>query len=124
MKIGIDAHGVGGHSLGHGNETYFRNLVLSLAAIDSDNEYHVFVNHPESLANSLGARANVRLVTLRPRSQWFQRPVSLPIYSLRWRLDLVHCPFVRTPRREPSSRCTTSASRPIRSSSRRWKRQG
>lgn len=97
MRIGIDAHGVGGFSRGLGNETYFRNLVASLSAIDAENEYHVFVDHPEVLSPLVGGRPNVRLVSLRPRSQWLQRPLSLPWYALRHRLDVLHCPFVRPP---------------------------
>jgi glycosyltransferase involved in cell wall biosynthesis len=97
MRIGIDAHGVGGYSRGLGNETYFRNLIASLAAIDSENEYHVFVDHPGVLSRLVGDRPNVRLVSLRPRSQWLQRPLSLPWYALRHRLDVLHCPFVRPP---------------------------
>lgn len=97
MRIGIDAHGVGGHSGGLGNETYFRCLVTALSAIDRENEYHVFIDHPEVLSGLLGDRPNVRLVPLWPRSQWLQRPLSLPWYALRHRLDVVHCPFVRPP---------------------------
>src|SRR4051794_38572529 len=95
MKIGIDAHGVGGHSLGAGNETYFGNLVAELLELDAEHEYHVFVNHPEALASVVGHHPNVRLVSLKPHSQWLQRPVSLPLYARRHRLDLVHVPFIR-----------------------------
>ena len=97
MRIGIDAHGVGGYSLGPGNETYFQNLIGALLDIDSENEYHVFVNHPEAMEQTVAGHTNVRLVPLWPHSQWIQRPLSLPLYSYRHRLDLVHVPFIRPP---------------------------
>ena len=59
MKIGIDAHGVGGYSLGPGNETYFQNLIGALLDIDSENEYHVFVNHPEAMEQTVAGHRNV-----------------------------------------------------------------
>jgi len=97
VKIGIDAHGVGGHSLGPGNETYFQGLIQALLEIDAENEYHIFVNHPEAMADTIRGRANARLVSLFPHSQWLQRPISVPIYARRHALDLVHFPFVRPP---------------------------
>ncbi|MFO7693750.1 MAG: glycosyltransferase family 1 protein [Vicinamibacterales bacterium] len=95
MKIGIDAHGVGGHSLGPGNETYFQNLIGALLDLDGSNEYHVFVNHPEAMAETVRGHANARLVSLWPRSQWIQRPLSLPLYATTHGLDLVHVPFIQ-----------------------------
>jgi glycosyltransferase involved in cell wall biosynthesis len=97
MKIGIDAHGVGGHSLGAGNETYCRNLISSLLEIDDRNEYHIFVNYPEAMADVAVNRPNVKLVSLRPRSQWLQRPLCAPLYARRHGLDILHFPFVRPP---------------------------
>ncbi|MGI8962017.1 MAG: glycosyltransferase family 4 protein [Bryobacteraceae bacterium] len=95
MKIGIDAHGVGGHSLGAGNETYFGNLIAALLELDRKHEYHIFVNHPEAMENAVRGHANAKLVSLKPRTQWIQRPISLPLYARRAQLDLVHTPFVR-----------------------------
>jgi glycosyltransferase involved in cell wall biosynthesis len=97
MRIGIDAHGVGGHSLGLGNETYFRNLIASLLAIDHRNEYHIFINHPEALEGIVRDHSNVRLVSFFPSSQWIQRPLSIPFYARRHKLDLVHVAFIRPP---------------------------
>src|SRR5581483_10915684 len=97
MKIGIDAHGVGGHSFGLGNETYALNLISHLLDLDGDSEYHIFVNHPEAVEDAVAGHRNVRLVSLRPHSQWIQRPISLPAYAWRNRLDVVHVPFVRPP---------------------------
>lgn len=97
MRIGIDAHGVGGHSLGHGNETYFRYLIESLLELDADHEYHLFANHPEELEAVAAGRPNVQLVSLWPATQWIQRPISLPWYAARHGLDIVHTPFVRPP---------------------------
>lgn len=97
MKIGIDAHGVGGHSLGAGNETYFKNLIGGLLEIDGRNEYHIFVNHPEAMSEVVRNRPNVRLISLWPHSQWLQRPFSAPLYAKRYGLDILHFPFVRPP---------------------------
>jgi glycosyltransferase involved in cell wall biosynthesis len=97
MKIGIDAHGVGGHSLGAGNETYFKNLIKGLLEIDSRNEYHIFVNHPEAMSDVVRNRRNAKLISLRPHSQWLQRPFSAPLYAKRHGLEILHFPFVRPP---------------------------
>jgi glycosyltransferase involved in cell wall biosynthesis len=97
IRIGIDAHGLGGHSLGLGNESYFKYLIKGLVQIDDRNEYHIFVNHPRELAPIVADRPNVRLVSLWPQTQWVQRPFSLPMYTARHRLDVLHCPFVRPP---------------------------
>jgi glycosyltransferase involved in cell wall biosynthesis len=97
MKIGIDAHGVGGHSLGAGNETYFKNLIQGLLEIDRRNEYHIFINHPEAMSEVTRNRPNARLVSLRPHSQWLQRPLSAPLYAKRHGLEILHFPFVRPP---------------------------
>jgi glycosyltransferase involved in cell wall biosynthesis len=97
MKIGIDAHGVGGHSLGLGNETYFRNLIASLLAIDHRNEYHIFINHPEAMEEIVHDHPNAQLVSLFPHSQWVQRPLSIPLYAGRHKLDIVHVAFIRPP---------------------------
>jgi glycosyltransferase involved in cell wall biosynthesis len=97
MRIGIDAHGVGGHSLGLGNETYFRNLIASLLAIDNRNEYHIFIDHPEAMIDIVREHPNAKLISLFPRSQWVQRPLSIPLYASRHKLDLFHAAFIRPP---------------------------
>jgi glycosyltransferase involved in cell wall biosynthesis len=97
MRIGIDAHGIGGNSFGLGNETYFLNLIRALLSIDSENEYHVFTNHPEHLIRHVGQPSNLKLVTFRFRTQWLQRPISVPLYARKNRLDVLHVPFVRPP---------------------------
>jgi glycosyltransferase involved in cell wall biosynthesis len=103
MKIGIDAHGVGGHSLGMGNETYFRNLIHALLAIDQRNEYHIFINHPEAMEEVVRDHPNANLVSLFPHSQWVQRPLSIPLYVSKHKLDIVHVAFISP----PFTRCKT-----------------
>lgn len=97
LKIGIDAHGVGGHSQGLGNETYFKNLICGLLSIDPINEYHLFVNHPDALRPLVEQYPNAKLVSLFPHTQWIQRPVSVPWYANRAGLDVVHFPFICPP---------------------------
>ena len=94
IRIGIDAHGVGGNSLGCGNETHFAGLIRALLRIDNKNEYHIFANQPEVFETLSGRHANAKVVRLRPKSQWLQRPISLPRYAWTNRLDVIHCPFV------------------------------
>lgn len=97
MRIGIDAHGLGGHSLGAGNEQYTRQLILNLLQIDRGNEYHLFVHEPDELRHLVADHPNAKLVALMPRSQWVQRPVSAPWYAWRHGLDVLHVPFIRPP---------------------------
>jgi glycosyltransferase involved in cell wall biosynthesis len=97
MRIGIDAHGVGGHSLGLGNETYFRNLIAALLAIDRSNEYHIFINHPKAMEEIVRGHPNAKLVSLFPSSQWIQRPLSIPLYASRHKLDILHVAFIQPP---------------------------
>lgn len=95
IRIGIDAHGVGGKSLGLGNEAYFLNLIHALLDLDTENEYHVFANSPASVLGAVGHRPNLKVVSLCMRSQWIQRPISVPLYAIRRKLDLLHFPFIR-----------------------------
>ncbi len=95
IRIGIDAHGAGGHSFGLGNETYCLNLIRGLLDIDGENEYHVFADHPEHVQAYLGERPNLKLASFAFRSQWLQRPLSVPLYAHQRRLDVLHVPFVR-----------------------------
>jgi glycosyltransferase involved in cell wall biosynthesis len=97
IRIGIDAHGVGGNSLGCGNETHFSCLIRALLQIDRKNEYHIFANQPGVFATLPSRHANVKVVRLRPKSQWLQRPISLPRYARKNHLDVIHCPFVPPP---------------------------
>ncbi len=97
IRIGIDAHGVGGNSLGCGNESHFSGLIGALLRRDSKNEYHIFVNHPRALQQLAVHHPNARIVRLKPNSQWIQRPLSLPLYVNRYKIDVVHCPFVPPP---------------------------
>ncbi len=41
MHIGIDAHAIGAQQ--GGNETYIRNLIRALAALDADNRYTIYL---------------------------------------------------------------------------------
>lgn len=97
MRIGIDAHGIGGHSLAAGNEIFVLNLIKQLARLDSCNEYEIYVNYPQALAQHLAGVPNFRTCHLWPPSQWIQRPVSLPLHLLRHPVDVLHVPSIVPP---------------------------
>ena len=99
MHIGIDAHAIGARQ--GGNETYIRNLIKSLAEIDGENRYTLY------LANADAAREwrsgfikqfpnfNVRL--LPPPTPLVRVPIALA-FELRLRpVDVLHVQYTAPP---------------------------
>ena len=92
MRIGIDAHAA--EQDGTGNCTYYRNLILEIARIDSSNEYFIFAtnkNHP--FYRNLEKYQNFQIVPITGAPAWFRVFVSLALATYRKRIDLLHIQY-------------------------------
>ncbi len=104
MHIGIDAHAIGARQ--GGNETYIRNLIKSLAGIDGENRYTIY------LANARAADQwrdeftnqykNFSVRLLPPPTPLVRVPVFLAYELFRRPVDVLHVqytapPFCRVP---------------------------
>jgi glycosyltransferase involved in cell wall biosynthesis len=92
MRIGIDAHSA--EQDGTGNCTYYRNLILEIARIDSTNQYFIFAtnqNHP--FYRRLEEHQNFQIVPITGSPAWFRVFVSLPLATYRTRIDLLHIQY-------------------------------
>jgi glycosyltransferase involved in cell wall biosynthesis len=104
MHIGIDAHAIGARQ--GGNETYIRNLIKSLAGIDGENRYTIY------LANARAAgqwreeftkfHPNFSVRLLPPPTPLVRVPVFLAYELFRRPVDVLHVqytapPFCRAP---------------------------
>ncbi len=87
LRVGIDAHMVGGQETG--NETYVRGLVDGFKAIDAPINLVVFnVGPPWTSPNG-----RVRFRKLLTGSPYFRLGVELPFRSLTERLDVIHMTY-------------------------------
>ena len=94
MRVGIDAHALGSR-LG-GNETYIRNVIRALAAVDPDGDYTLFVG--ESLPpETIPGAERMRRVVVRPHNPLVRVPISLPLAVLRARSEVLHVQYVAPP---------------------------
>jgi len=104
MHIGIDAHAIGAQQ--GGNETYIRNLIKSLAEVDGENRYTIYLANAGAAALWRDGFANqfknftVRL--LPPPTPLVRVPVFLAYELLRRPVDVLHVqytapPFCRVP---------------------------
>jgi glycosyltransferase involved in cell wall biosynthesis len=104
MRIGIDAHAIGARQ--GGNETYIRGLIKSLAEIDGDNLYTIYLANAAAAARWREGFTNryknfsVRL--LPPPTPLVRVPVYLTYELFRRPVDVLHVqytapPFCRVP---------------------------
>jgi len=104
MRIGIDAHAIGARQ--GGNETYIANLIKSLAEIDGDNLYTIYLADAGVAAQwrekftTRYKNFNVRL--LPPPTPLVRVPVYLTYELFRRPVDVLHVqytapPFCRVP---------------------------
>lgn len=93
MKIGIDAHYLGGRS--GGNETYTRNLLRGLREINPPCEILVFV-HPERVVNDPVLRG-FEVVPIPVHSSYLRVPFALPWLAMKHKLDLLHVQYTAPP---------------------------
>jgi glycosyltransferase involved in cell wall biosynthesis len=95
MHIGIDAHAIGARQAG--NETYIGNLIKSLAEVDGDNRYTLYLANAEAAARWRAEFTrqypNFVVRLLPPPTPLVRVPVALEL-ELRLRpVDLLHVQF-------------------------------
>src|SRR5262245_65588039 len=99
MRIGIDAHAIGARQ--GGNETYISNLIKSLAEIDGENLYTIYLADAEAAAQwreSFTTRyKNFSLRLLPPPTPLVRVPVYLTYELFRRPVDVLHVQFTAPP---------------------------
>ena len=95
MRIAIDAHAVG-TGLG-GNESYATNLIEALAAIDSVNEYTLYVTRPEAITKFSGRWPNFIVRQTRPHTPLIRIPLTLSAELRKNPVDVLHVQFTAPP---------------------------
>ncbi|MFN8004690.1 MAG: glycosyltransferase family 1 protein [Acidobacteriota bacterium] len=99
MHIGIDAHAIGAQQ--GGNETYIRNLIRALAALDADNRYTIYLANAQAAAEWQNGfvvqHPNFSVRLLPPPTPLVRVPVFLT-YELRRRpVDVLHVQYTAPP---------------------------
>lgn len=80
-----------------GPETYEHGLVRALAALDQNNEYHIFSLNHTAAASFCLTQENIYHHVLWPNIRWCSVPISLPITLLRNKVELFHATYVPPP---------------------------
>ena len=88
MRIGIDARFAIQKRRGIGN--YTLNLVTSLAAIDSENQYILYTNG-DDVEGVLPQKANFKATKMVPSNYFLWEQIILPRQVKRDRIDVLHC---------------------------------
>ena len=97
LRIGIDARVLGGRFTG--DRTYWSNLVRSLAAIDSVNEYRLYVREPlRDDSPDLPVAPNVAHVVVKASSDRLWSLAAFPAALRRDRVDVAHVQYTVPPR--------------------------
>lgn len=92
MWIGIDAHTVG---MGvTGNETYVTNLVKTLAQIDSENNYLLYLSPLAQKVSFLPKQKNFHQVVLKTTNRWSRLSIAMPMALWKQPIDLLHVQYV------------------------------
>src|SRR4051794_40280586 len=86
MRIGIDARALS--EPGGGEETYIRNVVRALAAVDTDNEYTLFLN-PAAPPAPIAGTERMRRIEVWPRSRSVRLLATFSLALRRARIDVV-----------------------------------
>jgi glycosyltransferase involved in cell wall biosynthesis len=99
MHIGIDAHAIGAQQ--GGNETYIRNLLKALAAVDSTNRYTIYLANAQAAAEWRDGFAdqhpNFSIRQIPQPTPLVRVPVFLA-YELRRRpVDVLHVQYTAPP---------------------------
>ena len=95
MRIAIDAHAVG-TGLG-GNESYATNLIEALAAIDSVNQYTLYVTRTEAVRKFSQCWPNFNVRQTRPHTPLIRIPLTLSAELRKNPVDVLHVQFTAPP---------------------------
>ena len=87
MRVGVDAFVLGSH--GGGIETYVRNVIGALGAIDPDGDYALLLNHPLP-AHAIPRAERMRQVVAPARYGRWRVPFATSLALMRERIDVVH----------------------------------
>jgi glycosyltransferase involved in cell wall biosynthesis len=87
MRVGIHAFELG--TKGGGLETYERNVIRALAAVDPDGDYTLFLGEPLPQGAIPGIE-RMRHVVLPARHQVVRVPCAASLALMRERIDVVH----------------------------------
>ncbi|MDD5691450.1 MAG: glycosyltransferase family 1 protein [Candidatus Omnitrophica bacterium] len=91
MNIGIDAHFLGGKQTG--NETYTDNLIRSLARIDGENKYRLYVTKKCILVGNLFENNNFHAELVNCGNRWGRVFFRLPLELVENKVDLFHLQY-------------------------------
>ena len=92
MRIGIDARLLSQTGVGR----YIRNLLSSLAEIDRQDEFYIFLRKRDA-ANLPELPASFKTVYTEIPWHTFEEQLRLPVILFRYRLDAVHFPYFSIP---------------------------
>jgi glycosyltransferase involved in cell wall biosynthesis len=91
MRVGIDAW-VLGSQIG-GDETYLRNVIRGLGAVDGASDYTLFLSPPLPRTQVPGAE-RMRRVVVWPRNPRVRLPVTFPLALARTQVDVLHVQYM------------------------------
>ena len=96
MRIAIDAHMIGERETG--NESYTRNLLRGLAALqDDDNQYQVLTPNPDGLRAVIPLPSRFEVVRVRPAASALRIPVGMPMAVRASKSELLHVSYIAPP---------------------------
>jgi glycosyltransferase involved in cell wall biosynthesis len=99
MRIGIDAHAIGARQ--GGNETYIRGLIKSLAEIDGDNLYTIYLANASAAAQwreeFTNQHKNFSVRLLPPPTPLVRVPVYLTYELFMRPVDVLHVQYTAPP---------------------------
>jgi glycosyltransferase involved in cell wall biosynthesis len=91
MRVGIDAR-VLGNGTG-GDETYVRNVVRALAAVDPDGDYTLFVS-PSVPTRPFPGAQHMRHVVVQPNTSRIPNPFAMPLALACARINVAHAMYM------------------------------
>jgi glycosyltransferase involved in cell wall biosynthesis len=94
VRIGIDARALGGG--GGGDETYIRNVIRGLGAVDPQGDYTLFLR-PGLPRVPIRGTESMHRVEVPPSQLQVRILVSLPLAVSRERLDVLHVQYLAPP---------------------------
>lgn len=101
MRIGIDAHSVGGRKTG--NETYTYNLVKHLSLLKSNGDEYIIYFTDGRAPDALAWNGHFTYRRIRPAKAYLRIPIAFPLESRMRKLDVLHAQYFLP----PSLRCQT-----------------